>query len=891
MRALHRLRLRLRSLLLRGRAERELGDELRFHLEQQIAENTQAGMPPHQAREAALRGFGGLRQVEDACRDTRRTGAWKGWLRDLRHGFRLFGKNPAFAAASICVLGLGIAAATAIFGAANEVLLRPLPFPQPERLVRLWDNFGSPGNLGPVSYPNFSDWRAWNRSFTGLAAFTERSYVLTGAGDPTPVETLAASASIFDVLGVKPALGRAFRPDEDQPGANGGADSAIISDRLWRARFGANPSVIGQRLGKLPFVVIGVMPPGFTTYTGSGETDVWITLAVIARPSAGMKLPLSASRGVSFLNVIGRLKPGVSLESARTDMTRVSALLMSNYPADNPREGVSMENLGQAVSEHLRPMLIALLWAAGALLAIACADISGLTLARVTRRQREISVRAAIGAGKWRLIRQLLAESLALSACGAALGVLLSGLFARFLILFLQLAPDRRLIAWPALAFAVAASLICAIAASLVPALHALRFDLIHGLKEAAVNVTASARQKRWQSVLVAAQLALAMVLLSACGLLALNLFHLQRQQLGFDPQHTFTFQVSVSATRFPQARRAQFLEDLVAHLRAIPGVRAASASSQMPLRGWTPRTVLDTVDGRAIDLGHRTGIVFSPVTSGFFETLGIPVKRGRAFTPSDDGSAPPVVVLNEAAARRYFGAKDPIGRQVTPEMWDGAGSITQPRTVIGVAGDVKLQWLGEKPIETVYWPVAQIPSETTYWIALRTAGDPLALAEAVRERLRQIDHDMPLYKASPLTAAVETSLVAPRYNMALIAFFAVLALALTAAGLYGTIAYSVSQRTHEIGIRIALGAGSNNVSRQFVRGGLIIGAIGVVIGLAFAKGATHIMQSLVFGASLDEPVTFAASAAILIGVALAASYFPARRAARIDPLRALRND
>jgi putative ABC transport system permease protein len=893
MRTFDKLRLRLRSLFLRSRAERELEDEIRFHLESQIAENTGLGMSPCQARAAALRAMGGVPQIEEACRDTRATAAWEGFLRDLRHGARLLRKNPAYAASSIAVLALGIAATTAIFSAAYGVLLRPLPFPESDRLVRLWDTFGNPGNLAPVSYPNFRDWRAWNQSFSAMAAFQEGNTVLTGSGEPTPLQSIAASASFLDLLGVRPALGRTFRVEEEHPGANNGAGSVILSDRLWRARFGADPSMVGVRitLGGQPFVVIGVMPPGFNTFTGSGDIDVWTTLAGLERVRPGMTRPFSEERGISNLNTIGRLKRGVSLEQARADMARVASLLMRNYPADDSSEGVALEGLQQSASAHVRPMLLVLLWAAAAVLLIACADASGLALARVTGRQREISVRAAIGAGKWRIIRQLLAESLVLAFCGAAAGVMLAILLARCLTVFLQLAPGDVSISWPALAFASLAAALSAIVFSLAPAIHALRFDLLHGLKEASASVTASSGQKRLQNALAAGQIALAMVLLTACGLLSLNMIHLRSAGLGFDPQRAFTFQIGLPTARYPQSDRFRFADELTAKLRAVPGVLSVSASTQMPFRGFVPRTVLSNVAGKPVDRRNRIGIVYSSITPDYFRALGIPLKRGRAFTANDDATAPPVVVLNEAAVRHYFGNVDPIGLQVTPEMWNGSGSATLPRTVVGVVGDIALRRAGEKPLEVIYWPMPQIASETVYWISMRTAGDPLTVAGAAREQLRHMDRNMPFFQASPLSAAVESSFLQPRYNTALVAFFAVLALVLTAVGLYGNIAHSVSQRKHEIGIRIALGAGKDRVQRQFLRGGLAMGVAGVGIGLVFAKVASRIMRSLVFGASVDEPLAFAFSAAVAIAVAVLASYLPARRAARIDPMNALRND
>jgi predicted permease len=892
MRTLQRFRLRLRSLFGRARVERELADEISFHIEQQIAENRAAGMPAVEARLDALRSLGGVPQIQEACRDMRMTTALESVLQDLRYALRVLRKNPAFASASVLVLALGIGANTAIFSVANAVLLRPLPFPEPARIVRLWDTYGTPGNYGPVSYPNFEDWRAWNHSFSDMAVFAERGFVLTGAGAATPLQAVAASASFFDVLGVQPALGRKFLPEEDRPGANHGADSAIIGDRLWRRQFGGDPGILGRSitLSGRSFTVVGVMVPGFDTFTGSGETDLWTTAAVYAQAPPGMPRPIVEERSISFFSALARLKPTVSRAQAQADMDRIAGLLTKAYPADDIREGVAMRSLQESATGNIRPMLLVLLSAAGVVLLIACADISGLALARVTRRQREISVRAAIGAGRWRLLRQLLAEGFALAALGAALGVGIASVVSRFLVVFLQLPSARVALDWEALGFALAAAVLSAMVFSLAPAIHASRIDLLHGLKEAALNVTGSLRQKRLQSALVVGQIALAMVLLSACGLLTLNLIHLQRADLGFDPRPVLSFPVALPVARYPQAERARFFAGLIARLRAIPGVKSAAAGMQAPFRGGAlARTVVSSVDGQPIELRKRSGIVYSPITPQYFESLGIPIKAGREFTQADTETSEPVVMLNEAAAKQYFGSANPVGRQVQPEMWGGSGSSTKPRTVVGVVGNVKLRRQSERPATAVYWPVSQIPSESSMWVVVRTAGDPLAVFGAARAQLREMDKDLPFYAVEPLAAAVSSALAQPRYNTAMIAVFAALALILTGVGLYGVIAYSVSQRTHEIGIRIALGARPREVLRQFLGSGLAMGAAGVAVGLAFAKGATSLMKSLVFGASLDEPLTFAVSAAVLMAVALAASYLPARRATRIYPIHALR--
>jgi putative ABC transport system permease protein len=889
---LDRFRLRLRSLFRRSRVERELEDELSFHLEQQTAESLAAGMSPEEARRAAMRALGGLPQVQEECRDMRMTTAVETSLKDLRYAFRTLRKDRSFAAASILVLALGIGANTAIFSVAYAVLLRPLPFPQPQQIVRLSENRGFPGNYSGLSYPNFRDWSAWNRSFTSMAAFTGSEPVLTGAGDPLALNGLTVSASFLDVLGVQPAIGRRFLPEEDSPGANHGADSAIIGDSLWRRRFSADSAVLGRTvtLSGRPFVIVGVLPRGFDPYLGTDDIDVLTTAAAFKRPGPGMWRPLSEERGLGFLDgAVGRLKPGISMAAAQADMDRVGRLLVANYPTDNPGEGATMLELQRAAAGDIRPMLLVLLAAAAVVLLIACANISGLALARVTRRQREISVRAAVGAGKWRIVRQLLAEGLALSALGGFLGVWLAALLTRFLAFYLQLPASRVTLDWTAFAFAAGAAVISAVTFSLAPAIHAARFDLLHGLKEAALNVSGSARQKRMQSLLVLGQIALAAVLLNACGLLAVNLIHLQRAGLGFAPQHTLTFPIMLPAPEYTQQDRARFLDALVARLQTIPGVRAAGAGGQMPFRGFIGRTVLDSVAGQPTEPKKRRSIAFSPVTPGYFQALGIPIKSGRVFTDLDTAGTAPVVILNESAARRYFGSRDPIGQQIEPELWNGAGSATQPRTIIGIVGDVKLQTASDAPVDTVYWPVSQVPAQVLFWAAIRTAGEPLSVAAAARSALGAMDRRLPFYKVEPLTASFHASMNRPRYNTTLIALFAGLALVLTAVGLYGVIAYSVAQRTHEIGIRVALGARRSQVVQSFVWRGFAMSTGGIAIGLAIAKGSVRLMRSLVFGASPDEPLTFAAAAATLILVALAASYIPARRATRIDPVRALR--
>jgi putative ABC transport system permease protein len=813
-------------------------------------------------------------------------------LNDLRFALRMLRTNTGFTAIAVLALALGIGANTAIFSVANELLLRPLPFPHAEQLVRVWESYGSPGNTAPVSYPNFRDWRAWNQSFAELAAFSGFSGVLTGSGEPLHLQGVIASANLFRLLGAQPVLGRAFLDQEDQPHANRGADSVVISHRLWSEHFGGDPDILGKSLaldGAL-FTVVGVAAPQFDSHTELSNPDFWVTAAVLAEPTPNNPKLTTEERDISFLGVMGRLKPGVTIAQAQADMKRVSEMLVQAYPKANPKAGTTIVGLQQTETGDIQPALLVLLGAAGVVLLIACADVGGLVLVRVTRRQREMTVRVAMGAARWRIVRQLLVESLVLAAIGGGAGLWLASIAARPLGRILgmgesaQPAFDSRV-----LAFCVASATLAAVIFSLAPILHASKTDLMNGLKESSTSAGGSRRQKRLQNAMLIGQMALAMVLLTSAGLLTLSLMRLQKTDLGFEPRQVLTFPVSLPEQRYPQTSRAAFFQDLTERLRLLPGVQSASAGGRIPFRGGTSRTVLDNVAGRDIPLNERRGIVFSSVTPDHFRTLRIPVLRGREFTGDDSERSLPVVMINEAAARFYFGTQDPLGKQIQPLMWNGSGGTTQPRTIVGIVGNIKSRSVIERPEPYVYWPVPQIPSEATMYVSVRTAGDPMAIAKSAESVLHAIDRDLPMYGANPLPFFIADSLKQPRRNTALVALFAGLALVLSAVGLYGVIAYSVTRRTREIGIRLALGASGTEVLRAFVRQGFVMCAAGIGIGLPGAIAAARGMRSLLLGMSAPEPWVFAASAGLLAAVALLASFIPARRATNVDPMIALR--
>jgi predicted permease len=726
-----------------------------------------------------------------------------------------------------------------------------------------------------------------------MAVFTGASYVLTGAGEPARLQGAMASANLFDLLGVQPALGRRFLPSEDAPHANEGADSIILTDRVWREHFGASPGIIGQvvALDGMPFRIVGVMAAGFDWRIDGSNPDFWVTMAPLAVPGPNSPRPLTEERTISLFAAVGRMKPNVTITQARADMDRVAHLLMRAYPAEDSSEGVIIAGLHETITGDRRPALLILLAAAGLVLLIACADISGLVLARVARRRREIVVRAAIGAARWDIARQLLIESLVVSGLGSAAGIWIAAIGAPALARFGDLPPGAAGLDARVVLFTLVITVLGALVFSLAPVLHASRIDLMYGLREASIAIGEGRRDRNVQSTMIAGQLALATVLLSTTAVLLSNLVRLERQDPGFRPGPVLAFPVTLPQARYPQASRSVFFEDLLSRMRAIPGVEIAGVAAQMPLRTGIARTVLSNVAGREIPVKRRRGIAFSPVAGDYFQALSIPLKRGRLFSTEDRVGSQPVVILNESAARRYFPGSNPVGQLVTPEMWNGSGSTTRPRLVVGVVGDVKMDGLSAAPFDTIYWPLAQIPSESRFFVALRTTVPPAKLAKAAAARLHEADRDLPAWGMLPLADSFENSLSGVRGQALLLTLFTVLAVLLAAIGLYGVIAWTVAQRTREIGLRMALGAGRSTVLWEFTRRALRLTIAGVAVGVLGSSAAMRLVRPLVIGPMPDPSAAIAAAAALLLAISIAASWIPARRASRVDPLDALRYD
>ena len=876
------------------RRNNDLNEELQAHLRMAMKDRIEAGESPEEARLAARREFGNLGLIKETTRDIHGWTNLETWWKDLKFAARVLAKNRTFSGMAILALTLGIGANTAIFTVVNAVLLRPLPYPNSHQLTRLWDSFGTPGNTAPVSYPNFADWRAWNHSFSDLAAFKGVEYVLTGTGEPAHLQGVTATANLFPLLGVHPALGRNFLPSEDRPHANHGTDSIIISHALWQGRFGLDPHILGRTLhldGQL-FTVVGVMPRKFNSQIGTAHEDFWTTAAVLAEPSPGMDKPLSEQRGMSFLGTVGRLKPGISISQAQADMDHVASLLMRQDPKGTTREGVIVQSLKDSVTGDSKPLLLLLFGVAGTVFLLVCADVAGLVLARTARRQRELTIRSAVGATRWRIVRLLLVESAVLTTIALVLAVGIAAVVIQSLRIALDLpASTSTTFDSRVFGFAFGIAVLAAVIFSIAPVIETLRIDANFGLKESSPSAGASRRQIRLQNFLITGQIALTMLLLSACGLFTVALIRLQHVDLGFRPDHVLAIPVDLPDGKYNASQRANWKEQLIGSLSQLPQVVSASTGSSLPLDGQFNNTVLDNVAGRRIPENKWTGITFASVTPHYFRTLRIPLKTGREFQSTDTSASLPVVILNEAAVRKYFGSQDPIGQQVEPMMWPGSAGTTCPRTVVGIAADVKIGGIGEAARPMIYWPSAQIHSGTGFYTIVHTTIDPLRLLSSITAQLHSLDKNLPLDRAEVLTESVSNSLALPRHYTALIASFAGLAILLTAIGLYGIVAYTTAQRTQEIGVRIALGATPANILIRFLRQGFIINVTGIGIGLLLSVAAARVLNGALFGIPAEESFSLTAAGVFLLVVTMAAIYIPARRGANIDPVNALRHE
>ncbi len=796
---------------------------------------------------------------------------------DLRYGARMLVKQLGFTLIAVITLALGIGANTAIFSVVNTVLLRPLPFKEPDRLVTIRETKLPQFPEFSVSPGNFLDWKQQNTVFERLVAYTGTPFNLVGAGDPEQLRGMKVTDGFFAMLGAQPLLGRDFLPEEDQPGRN---NVVILSHGLWQRRFAGEAKILNQTLtlSGQKLTVIGVMPATFRF--GVSDLSLWTPMAFTAQDAQ--------NHGGHFLSVLGQLKPGVTLEQARTEMIVIAGRLAVQYPGPNTGWNVKLMPLLEFTVRSIKPALLILLGAVAFVLLIACANVANLLLARAAGRQKEIAIRTALGAGRGRIIRQLLTESVLLSAVGGAVGLLLAKWG---MDLLLKLAPqdlprmsgvslDGR-----ALAFTAAITLLTGVIFGLVPALQSSKPNLNETMKDAGRGSTEGGRRQLVRNTLVVLEVASALVLLVGAGLLIKSFWQLQKVDPGFNPDNGLTVSLTLPRTKYPEeTQQVAFFEQLLEKVSALPGVQAAGAGNSLPLGNDIVQSF--AVQGRPpLPPGAIQTTNLYPVSADYFKAMGIPLLRGRLFTERDTKDAPRVAVINETMAKKMFPDEDPIGKRLT---FDTGASNPDWDEIVGIVGDVMQYGLDQATPMQTYEPHTQQP-QSSMTLVVRTAGDPTEQTAAIRNAVLQLDKEQPIFNIRTLDQRLSTSIAQQQFSMLLLGVFAAVALVLAAVGIYGVLSYAVTQRTHEIGIRMALGAGQRDVLKLVVRHGMLLTLLGVVAGLAAAFALTRLMTTLLFGVSATDPLTFSLIALLLIMVALLACWIPARRATKVDPMIALR--
>jgi putative ABC transport system permease protein len=881
MRTLRRFLIRLAGVFYKGKHERELADEFESHFQMHVEDNLRRGLSAGDAwREASLK-FGGVAVAKESMREESTFMMLETTWQDLRHAIRGLGRNPGFAATAILSLALGIGASVAIFTLADNLLLRPLPYRDPGRLMMVWEtNLKRPAQTRNVVSPgNYRDWKAQNNVFENMAVFADGRAAFAHGNRVEELEVQYVSADLLPMLGIQPLRGRLFTEAEDRPDA---PTVVLISYRLWQRWFGGEESVIGRKVQvrSQPATIIGVMPPGF--YFRNRNTDLWDTMGL--DPARDYR-----KKSGRYLMTLARLKPGVPLDRAQTEMTGIARRLETEYPVFNANWRVNVESLRESLVSKVKTSMLVLLGAVGLLLAVACANVANLLLARYTSRLREMAVRVAIGASRWRVIRQLITESVTLGLAGGILGVL----FARWAVLGLlafapadlsrnvSIAVDYRIVL-----FAVAVSVLTGVIFGLAPSLVASRIDLTRGLREAGRSSVGGAGRLR--AGLVAAEVALSVMLLAGAGLLFRSLVGLQSVDPGLNPSRVLTFSVLIPTARYKEpVQQTQFFTRAVEQMERLPGVESASAVSYLPFDGLAAATNL-TIAGRPpAKPGEEPGATIRTVMPGYFRTIGIPLRRGRVFTAADNTlDSPYRFVVNEAFVAKYMPGEEPLGQQISVAM----GNKNPYGEIIGVVGDVKEGALDQEPSPTVYYIHAHL-NYTSMVFVVRTKGDPLSLSEPVRRVIHNIDSAQPVAQMRTMDTIVRETFSRQRFSALLFGGFSTVSLLLAAVGIYGVLAYSVTERTREIGLRVALGAEPGRILRQVLGSGMRVVLIGAVVGAGGALALTGLLKSLLFGVTARDATTFAAVPAVLIAVALVAAYLPARRASRLAPLDALRTE
>jgi predicted permease len=886
----------LRNISGKWRNDQELDDEVHAFVELVSAEKIRQGMTPQEARRAAQIELGGIEQVKEEVRGAR-AGAWlDSVLQDLRYAARTLRKNPGFSAIAILTLALGIGSSTAVFSLVNSVLLKPLPYPNSQQIVFPWRQPPAGLKLGyneiPWGRPDFLFFARESKSFQSVGAFKSDSFNLTGSGDAARLDGLRASAGFFPSLGISPIMGRTFTAEEDQAGHE---HEVLLSYRLWRDRFGSDTQILGRelQLNSEPYTVIGVLPQGFVFpraeempngFPFPRATQLWVPLALVPGPI----IPGEDSE----LAVIGRLRPGVTPAQAQSEMNLMSRRLEDFFPGGKGWFSILVTSMQRQIAGDMRRPLLLILGAVGVVLLIACSNVAGLLLSRSLARKKEFTLRAALGAGKWRLMRQLLTEALILAGIGGIAGILIAKAAVHFVKLFAppniprlqEVSLDLRVVL-----FALAITFLTGILFGLAPAIAGSRDNLVESLKEAGQRSGRSPAGAKLRDVLLISEVALALILVISAGLLTRTFFHLLSVDPGFNPTRVLTFELTLPATKYTdQPQIVALYQRALQSIRSLPGVESAGITATTPLGGATESTSIRIPDHSSGDPKAVPFSNYTMVSTGYFSAAGTPVLRGRDFLESDTADSSPVTIVNSAMAKKFWSGEDAIGKQVAP-----ASKKFPLATIIGIVADVKRLSLREDPPPEMYVPYNQKvwPSLLTMDVILRTRVDPVSLTENVRGALRSVDPDLPLAKVATLNALVDDSMTLPRFAMLVLGSFAGLALLLASVGMYGVISYFVGQRTQEIGVRVALGAQRRNVFGMVLSQGARLAAEGIALGLLAAFAATRMMVGFLYGVQPIDLLTFAALPFLLLAIALLACYLPARRAMRVDPMVALRHE
>jgi len=877
----------MQATLLRPRMENEMDTELRFHLEAFSDDLIRSGVPRQEAMRRARLEFGGFERAKEECREARGVTFLEMLFQDLRYGVRMMSRAPAFTAVAVIALALGIGANAAIFSVVNAVLLRPLAYKDSGRLVTILHK-----DSNPVAVANYIDWRDQSRSFVAMGAADFWSPNLTGTDSPEHVRGLKVTQSLFPMLGVEPLLGRLFLEGEDKDGSE---REVILSYRLWQRHFSGDRNVLGKSilLDGNSYTVVGVMPKEFQF------APFWATHAELWVPNAfGNRVH---NRGGNSLRIFARLNPGVTLAQARAEIATITARLDQQYPATN--RNVVVTPLKENVVGSIEAPLFVLLGAVGFVLLITCANVAHMLLARASARHKEIAVRTALGAGRGRVIRQFLTENLLLGMLGGAAGLLLA-VWGTHALVALSPANIPRVetvtIDARVALFLLGVTLLTSVGFGLVPALQSSSVNLSDTLKEGGRANSEGVRRNRLRSFLVASEFALALVLLIGAGLMIRSFFALQSVDPGFNPHNVLSMVVSVAGSKEADpARRAIFYNQLLDRVRSLPGVEAAGGINHLPLAGdiWGWPFI---IEGRPKPRpGESPGAVYRMVTPGYFDAMRLPLLRGRDISANDNASAPGAVIINESAAREYWPGENPLGKHISFD--DDKRNPPTWLTVIGVAKDAKQDDWAAKPFPEVYLGAFQnhdflgdsgseVASHLSYiTLVVRAKGDPAALAPAIKDTVWAFDRNLAISEVLTMDGVVAEANAQPRFEMLLLSIFATVALVLAAVGIYGVMSYSVSRRTHEIGVRMSLGANRKDVLLLVVRHGMMLALGGLAAGIAGALVLSRLMTKLLYGVHPTDPITFAGVAAVLSLVALLACYLPARRAMRVDPMVALR--